>query len=135
MVQEGMHHQLMEPQTPQNNSIAECTNHTGFWVFAVATATHVRNCAPSQVIKYISPHECLLNTPQDISYLHTFSCLAYTHTTMQQTKYDPTSQKLVFVGYETSTKGYKLWNPLSHSTVISTDLVFEESIFPLKTLK
>ena len=41
----------------------------------------------------------------------------------------------MFVGYDNSIKGYKLWNPLSHSTVISTNVVFEESIFPLKTLK
>jgi len=40
-------------------------------------------------------------------------------------------QKLAFVGYDNSTKGYKLWNPLSHKTVISTDVMFEESIFPL----
>ena len=50
-----------------------------------------------------------------------------------RTKYDPTSQKLVFVGYDNSTKGYKLWNPSSKRTVISTDVVFEETVFPLKS--
>ena len=86
----------------------------GFWEFAVATAVHVQNQAPSQVVRYVSPHERLLKSAPDLSYLRTFSCLAYAHTTTQRTKYDPMSQKLVFIGYDNSTKGYKLWNPLSH---------------------
>ena len=52
----------------------------GFWEFAVATAVHVRNRAPSQVIGYVSPHERLLKSTLDLSYLHTFGCLAYAHT-------------------------------------------------------
>ena len=98
----------------------------GFWEFTVATAVHVQNQAPSWVVRYVSPHKHLLKLALDLSYLHTFGSLAYAHTTTQQTKYDPTLQKLMFIGYDNSTKGYKLWNPLSHLTVISTDVVFEE---------
>ena len=107
----------------------------GFWEFTVATAVHVRNQARSWVTGYVSPHEHLLKSPLDPSYLRMFGCLVYAHTNTQQTKYDPTSRKLVFIGYDPSTKGYTLWNPLSHSTVVSTDVVFEETVFPLKTEK
>ena len=83
----------------------------------------------------ISPHEWLIKQPPDLSYLHIFGCLTYAHTMTQQSKFNPTSQKLVFIGYDNSTKGYKLWNPSSHKIVISTDVMFEESIFPLCTPK
>ena len=101
--------------TPQQNGVAERANHTvaeaaramlqsasmtnGFWECAVATATHVRNHAPSRVNEYQSPHEQLLGQKPDLSYLWTFGCLAYAHTMTNQTKSDATSQKLVFVGY------------------------------------
>ena len=39
------------------------------------------------------------------------------------------------LSYDNSTKGYKLWNPQKHSIITSTDVVFEESIFPFKTPK
>lgn len=45
---------------------------------------------------------------------------------------DPTSERLVFTGYEGSSKSYKLWNPQTHRFVISTDVIFEETIFPLR---
>ena len=150
MEKHGVHHQLTAPHTPQQNGIAERANPTiaeaawammqsagmsqAFWEFAVTTAVHVRNHAPSHVTGNISPHEWLIKQPPDLSYLHIFGCLAYAHTTTQRSKFDPTSQRL-FIGYDNSTKGYKLWNPSSHKIVITTDVMFEEYIFPLHTLK
>jgi len=151
MVEQGIQHLLTAPHTPQQNSVVEHVNQTvteaawvmlqvtgmspGFWEFSVATAVHIWNRAPSLVTGYVSPHEHLLKSALDLSYLQTFGCLAYAHTNTQWTKYDPTSRKLVFIGYNPSTKEYMLWNPLSHSTVVSTDVVFEETVFPLKTEK
>lgn len=48
-----------------------------------------------------------------------------------RTKWDPTSEHLVFVGYEGSSKSYKLWSPQTHMFVPSTDVTFEETVFPL----
>ena len=39
----------------------------------------------------------------------------------------------MFVGYEGSTKGYKLWNPQTHKFIVSTDVTFKEKVFPLHT--
>ena len=30
------------------------------------------------------------------------------------------------MGYGGSTKGYKLWDPMTHKLIISTDVIFEE---------
>ena len=99
MVEQGIHHQLTAPHTPQQNGVAEHANQTvaeaaramlqaagmspGFWEFTVATAVHVRNQARSWVTGYVSPHECLLKLPPDLSYLRTFGCLAYAQTNTQ----------------------------------------------------
>ena len=144
----GIDHQLTAPHTPQQNGVAERANRTvaeaaramlqgagmknGFWECAVSTAVHVRNRAPSRANNYISPHERLFGGAPDLSYLRTFGCLAYRHITTMRTKLDPTSERLVFVGYEGSSKSYKLWNPQTHSFVVSTDVTFEETIFPLR---
>ena len=95
MAEKRMHHQLTAPQTPQQNGVTECANWTvaeaaramlqsagmspGFWEFAVATAVHVRNRAPSWVTGYISPHKHLLKSSPDLSYLQTLSCGIHCH--------------------------------------------------------
>ena len=104
----------------------------GFWECAVSTAVHVRNRAPSRANDYVSPHERLFGNIPDLSYLRVFGCLAYWHITTMRTKLEPTSERLVFVGYEGSSKSYKLWNLRTHRFVISTDVTFEETIFPLR---
>jgi len=97
--EQGVHHQLTSPHTPQQNGVAERTNQTideaawamlqsagmsqGFWECAIATAVHIWNCAPSCVTGYVSPHECFFGQPPDVSYLCIFGCLTYTHTTTQ----------------------------------------------------
>ena len=106
-----------------------------FWECSVLTAIHVCNKAPSRASNYLSPHEYLYNEQPDITYLCIFGCLAYAHTTTTQTKFDPTSQKHILMGYDMSTKEYKLWDPISHKLTISTDVSFEESVDPLQSPK
>ena len=40
--------------------------------------------------------------------------------------------EMVFVGYESGSKGYCLWNPKTRSIVVSGDVTFNESIFPAR---
>ena len=93
---------------------------------------HARNCAPLRVNDYLSPHEKLFGQPPNLSYLRVFGCLAYRHITSARKKFDATSERLIFVGYEGSSKGDKLWDPQARKIVISTDVTFEENVFPLR---
>ena len=43
-------------------------------------------------------------------------------------KLDPQSIKCVFLGYSSTQKGYKCFNPVTNKIVVSQDVKFEESI-------
>ena len=45
--------------------------------------------------------------------------------TKKRTKLDDKSEKYVFVGYDSRSKGYKLYNPNSRKIVISRDVEFD----------
>ena len=64
---------------------------------------------------------------RDLSPQSVFGSIAYTHVPDERrTKLDDKSEKYVFVGYDSSSKGYKLYNPNSGKIVISRDVEFEE---------
>jgi hypothetical protein len=44
----------------------------------------------------------------------------------EQSKIDDKSKKCIFIGYDSSSKGYKLYNPNSGKIVISRDVEFDE---------
>ncbi|KAL0549913.1 hypothetical protein IC582_014408 [Cucumis melo] len=52
--------------------------------------------------------------------------MAYAHIPDQKrSKLDDKSEKYVFVGYDASSKGYKLYNPVTKKTIVSRDVVFD----------
>ena len=44
----------------------------------------------------------------------------------EQSKLDPKSQKMIFIGYPTGVKGYLVWNSYFQKCVISRDVIFDE---------
>ena len=56
-----------------------------------------------------------------------FGSIAYAHVPHQGiSKIDDRSVKHVFVGYDASSKGYKLYNPSNNKVVVSRDGEFDE---------
>ena len=50
-------------------------------------------------------------------------------------KWDPNSKPMILVGYELGSKAYRLWNPHTHSIIVSTTVHFDESILLNKPAK
>ena len=56
-----------------------------------------------------------------------FGSMAYAHVPDQKRlKLDDKSEISVFIGYDSSSKGYKLYNPSNERIVVSRDVVCDE---------
>jgi hypothetical protein len=142
----GITHQLTVPYNPAQNGVAERMNRTivesarsmlfhlntptELWAEAVNTAVYLRNRSPTTALDGITPYESLFNRKPDVANLRVFGCVAFVHVPdNQRKKLDAKSRKAIFVGYPESTKGYKLYDPDSHSFIRSRDVVFLERKF------
>ena len=62
-----------------------------------------------------------------ISHTQVFGSIAYAHVPDQKRqKLDDKSEKYVFISYDSSLKGCKLYNPSNGKVILSKDVVFDE---------
>lgn len=62
-----------------------------------------------------------------ISHLRVFGSVAHVHIVDERrTKLDDKSESFVFIGYDSSSKGYKLYYPNNKKIVVNRDVVFDE---------
>ncbi|KAL6347733.1 hypothetical protein AAG906_026262 [Vitis piasezkii] len=104
-----------------------------YWGEAVLTATYMINRIPSRVLDNKSPIEILKSfyphfktsnglTPK------VFGCTAFVYVHSQhRDKLDPQAIKCVFLGYSSTQKGYKCYNPSVRKFYISADVTFTEN--------
>ena len=149
--QRGIEHLLTMPGTPQQNGKAEWFNRTimdkamsmlhttglsnGFWEHTISTAMHVYNRTPIHSLQWRTPHEAW-NTGHipDVSYFQVFRCKAYMHVPADKRhKLDAKAIEVTFVGYESGSKGYQLWDKNTHSVHLSRDVTFDKSSFPARS--
>ena len=139
----GVKRQLTASYTPQQNGIAERKNRTifemarsmlkaknlpkNFWAEAVACAVFVLNRCPTRSVLGRTPEEAWSGNKPDVSFLRVFGCVAYPHIPDERRKkLDDKSEKCIFIGYSDTTKGYKLYNPVTEKVIISRDVQFFE---------
>lgn len=60
-----------------------------------------------------------------------FGCLAYTFDE-SHTKLGPTAKRLIFVGLAPSSNAARLWDRSNGRIVISSNITFDEAVFPAK---
>ncbi len=146
LAKHGIEHQTSTPRTPESNERAERLNRTlveeaqsmlyqaglskGFWEFAVDTAVHIYNRQPMKRLNWACPITSWDGTIPDVSYFRVFGCKAYVHISKEQRdKLDKKAVTCTFVGYPSGTKGWRFWNPATHSVIESRDVTFDEMSF------
>ncbi|KAM2855117.1 hypothetical protein FF1_025475 [Malus domestica] len=139
----GILHQTSCVGTPQQNSIAERKNRDllektrslmfqmnvpkRFWSQALLTAAYIINRLPTRVLNSKSPVEVMKGRNINISHLRTFGCTCYVHIqAAHRDKLEPRAVKCVFMGYSSSQKGYKYFNPQNGKVGVSRDVRFDE---------
>ncbi|WZY86882.1 hypothetical protein YC2023_033266 [Brassica napus] len=140
----GILHQTSCPYTPQQNGVAERKNRhlmevarslmfqanvpKRFWSDAVATACYLINRIPTKVLKDQAPFEVLNKHKPSVDYLRVFGCLCFVLVPGElRNKLDARSTKAMFIGYSTTQKGYKCYDPATRRVLVSRDVKFIEA--------
>ncbi|KAL0641356.1 hypothetical protein Bca4012_102542 [Brassica carinata] len=140
----GILHQTSCPYTPQQNGVAERKNRhlmevarslmfqanvpKRFWSDAVATACYLINRIPTKVLKDQAPFEVLNKHKPSVDYLRVFGCLCYVLVPGElRNKLEARSTKAMFIGYSTTQKGYKCYDPDTRRVLTSRDVKFIEA--------
>ena len=108
-----------------------------FWLDAVMCANYVLNRCPIKALKSMTAHEAWNGKIPEIIHMHGFGCLAYVHLPAQQRhKLEAKALKCIFVGYNSESKGYRLYVPSTRKIIVSRDVIFDEyASQPLLSIK
>jgi len=98
-----------------------------YWGEAVATAVYVLNRSPTKSLDGVTPYEAWHGKKPRVDHLRIFGCIGHVKRVGPGVrKLSGRSQKMVLIGYEEGTKGYRLLDPVSKKLHISRDVIFEE---------
>ena len=100
------------------------------WAEAVNTAVYLHNRSPTSSLTDGTPYEHWFGQKPNVSNLKIFGSICFVHTpdNLRQ-KLDPKSQKAIFVGYPTNTKGYKVYDLESKNFMRSGNVLFYKNKF------
>ena len=130
--------------TPQQNGVSERKNRDllektralmlqmnvpkRFWSQGVMAAAYIINRLPSRVLEFKSPLEVMKGRKIDLSHLRVFGCICFVHIqSLHRDKLDPRAAKCIFLGYSSTQKGYKCYNPQLRRLIVSKDVRFHET--------
>jgi hypothetical protein len=140
---EGVQHQHMVPYSPQQNDIVERQNGTvvatarsmlkakdlpeWFWGEAVNVVVYVLNRCPTKSVDSMTPFEAWHRRKPTVHHLSTFRCIVYVrNTTPHLKKLEDHHRKMIFVGYESDSKMYHAYDPITKRVHVTRDVVFDE---------
>jgi transposase InsO family protein len=139
----GVQRHLTAPYTPQQNGVVERHNQTilgmarsmlkakrvpnKFWGEAVLTAAFILNRCFTRSVDAMTPYEAWHGKKPDVRFLRVFGCVGHVKITRPHLqKLDDRSCPMVFIGYETGSKAYRLFDPSTRRVHVSRDVVFDE---------
>ncbi|GKF42135.1 putative zinc finger, CCHC-type containing protein, partial [Tanacetum coccineum] len=141
--EEGIEHQTSTPRTPKQNGVVERQNRTlveaarmmlsasklplFFWAEAIVTACYIQNRSFIIPKHEKIPYHIINERKPTLKHLYIFGCICYLvrdgeNLNKMTEKRDP----CIFVGYSTTSKGYRVYNKISKLIVESIHLNFDE---------
>ena len=85
------------------------------WAEAVACVVYLSNRYPTKSVWGMTPQKAWSGRKPGIAHLRVFGSKAYAHVPDQtRSKLDDKSKPYIFIGYDSNTKGYKLYDPKIH---------------------
>ncbi|WZY72206.1 hypothetical protein YC2023_004446 [Brassica napus] len=143
LAQHEILHQTSCPYTPQQNGVAERKNRhlmevarsmmfqsnvpKKFWSDVVATACYLINRTPTLILQGQSPFEVLNQYKPSLEHMKVFGCLCFVMVPGEiRNKLEAKSSKAMFIGYSSSQKGYKCYDPNTRRVLVSREVKFVE---------
>jgi hypothetical protein len=144
-IEVGIKREYIVPYKPQQNGVAERKNKTiieetkamihdqslpmNLWVEACMTTIYVKNTSPHQILNNITLDEAFTGVKLEIGHFRIFGCPIYFHVPKEKrSKLDPSGRKGTFVGYNESSKEYRIYISGQRQIKVSKDVSFEEEI-------
>lgn len=144
LLENGIVHQTTTPYTPEQNGMLERMNRTvvekarcllfdanlekKFWAEAVNSAVYLRNRSNAAGLRDKTPFEVWTGKKPNVNHLRIFGSTAMVHIPKpKRTKWDKKATKMILVGFNENTKGYRLYNPENNSVIISRDVIIMEN--------
>ena len=141
--QEGIRRQLIVLYSPEQNGVAERKNRSivgstiamlhdqslpfFLWAEACCTIVYILNRSPHHSMGNMRPEECFTGKKPEVSHFHIFGSLTYSHVPSEKrTKLEPTAEKGIFVGYDETSKTFRIYLPSHRKVVVRRDVKFEE---------
>jgi hypothetical protein len=80
------------------------------WAEACMITMYFQNMSPHQILKNITPKEAFTGVKPEIGHFRIFGCPIYFHVPKEKrSKLDPSRRKAKFVGYNESSKAYRIY--------------------------
>ena len=109
---------------------------TYLWTEVVSHAVYLINRNPTRANSSETPKERYSGIIPDVSNLRIFGCIALVHIPKEhRKKLDSKTQTCIFLGFDSETKGYRLFDHHRQKVIISHDVVFDETRIGLDFLE
>lgn len=98
-----------------------------FWAEAASTAVFLQNRLLTKALKDKTPFEAWYGYKPSLNFLRVFGCVCFSH--IPQVKHDKLDKKSeydIFVGYSSSSKAYKVYQPQTGKIIVSRNVFFNE---------
>jgi hypothetical protein len=97
------------------------------WTEACRTAVYLQNRSSHKAVGSRTPEEAFTGVRPDVGHFRMFGCLTFSHVPSEKrTKLEPTSKKGIFVGYNETSKAYRIYIPTQQKLVVRRDVKFKE---------
>jgi len=97
------------------------------WAEAINTSCYILNRVSRRKVLNKTPYELWKDIKPSISYFHIFAYYCYILNNKKKLgKFDPKSDKAIFLGYSTTSKGYRVYILKTQTVEISMHVIFDE---------